>query len=91
MKQQLPIKRLYLSHLVDNLNADNVFGSEQDASKACDWLGYCSLCMKMMKNPILYRVSCDIFLVEPSLEEQQVDLVYFAIVALDKNNLVKYN
>lgn len=91
MNQQLPIESQYISKLADNLNAEIVLGSVQDAREACDWLGYTYLYIRMLKNPTLYGVSRDALEADPSLEERRADLVHSAAVVLDRNSLVKYD
>lgn len=91
MNQQLPIESQYISKLADNLNAEIVLGSVQDAREACDWLGYTYLYIRMLKNPTLYGVSRDTLESDPSLEERRADLVHSAAVVLDRNSLVKYD
>lgn len=75
MNQQLPIESQYISKLADNLNAEIVLGSVQDAREACDWLGYTYLYIRMLKNPTLYGVSREALEADPSLEERRADLV----------------
>ncbi|PNY07815.1 U5 small nuclear ribonucleoprotein 200 kDa helicase-like protein, partial [Trifolium pratense] len=40
MNQQLPIESQFVSKLADQLNAEVVLGTVQNAREACNWLGY---------------------------------------------------
>lgn len=75
MNQQLPIESQYISKLADNLNAEIVLGSVQDAREACTWLGYTYLFIRMLDNPTLYGVSHEALHADPTLEERRADLV----------------
>ena len=41
MNQQLPIESQFIGKLADNLNAEIVLGSVQNAREAVNWLGRC--------------------------------------------------
>ena len=41
MNQQLPIESQFIGKLADNLNAEIVLGSVQNAREAVNWLGEC--------------------------------------------------
>lgn len=82
MNQQLPIESQYISKLADNLNAEIVLGSVQDAREACTWLGYTYLFIRMLDNPTLYGVSHEALHADPTLEERRADLVSDLIFSL---------
>jgi pre-mRNA-splicing helicase BRR2 len=75
MNQQLPIESQFISKLADNLNAEIVLGSVQNAREACTWLGYTYLFIRMLRNPVLYGVSVDTLEKDSTLEERRADLV----------------
>ena len=77
--------------MTDNLNAEIVLGNIQNMKDAVTWLGYTYLYIRMMRNPTLYGVSVDAKDTDPYLEQRRIDLIHTAAVALDKNNLVKYD
>ena len=77
--------------MTDNLNAEIVLGNIQNMKDAVTWLGYTYLYIRMMRNPTLYGVSVDAKDTDPYLEQRRIDLIHTAGVALDKNNLVKYD
>ncbi|VAI84780.1 unnamed protein product [Triticum turgidum subsp. durum] len=59
MNQQLPIESQFISKLADQLNAEIVLGTVQNAQEACSWLGYTYLYIRMLRNPTLYgTLSC---------------------------------
>ncbi|OIT02580.1 dexh-box atp-dependent rna helicase dexh12 [Nicotiana attenuata] len=86
MNQQLPIESQFISKLPDQLNAEIVLGTVQNAKEACKWLLYTYLCVRMVRNPTLYGLKTDF-----ALEERCADLVHSAATLLDKNNLIKYD
>ncbi|VAI72626.1 unnamed protein product [Triticum turgidum subsp. durum] len=57
MNQQLPIESQFISKLADQLNAEIVLGTIQNAQEACSWLGI-HLPLhpehRMLRNPTLY-------------------------------------
>ncbi|KAJ4827132.1 DExH-box ATP-dependent RNA helicase DExH12 [Turnera subulata] len=91
MNQQLPIESQFVSKLADQLNAEIVLGTVQNAREACHWLGYTYLYVRMLRNPTLYGLAPDILTRDITLEERRADLVHSAATILDKNNLVKYD
>ncbi|XP_011044153.1 PREDICTED: U5 small nuclear ribonucleoprotein 200 kDa helicase-like [Populus euphratica] len=91
MNQQLPIESQFVSKLADQLNAEIVLGSVQNAREACHWLEYTYLYVRMMRNPTLYGLAPDVLTRDITLEERRVDLIHSAATILDKNNLVKYD
>ncbi|VAI52920.1 unnamed protein product [Triticum turgidum subsp. durum] len=58
MNQQLPIESQFISKLADQLNAEIVLGTIQNAREACSWLGYTYLYIRMLRNPTLYGALC---------------------------------
>jgi pre-mRNA-splicing helicase BRR2 len=91
MNQQLPIESQFISRLADNLNAEIVLGTVQNAKEACTWLGYTYLYIRMLRNPVLYGIGVDALERDQFLEERRADLIHSAAALLDKNNLIKYD
>ncbi|KAF6148789.1 hypothetical protein GIB67_038122 [Kingdonia uniflora] len=91
MNQQLPIESQFVSKLADQLNAEIVLGTVQNAKEACNWLGYTYLYIRMLQNPVLYGVASDYEDRDPMLDDRRADLIHSAATILDKNSLVKYD
>ncbi|KAL5557644.1 hypothetical protein UlMin_033855 [Ulmus minor] len=91
MNQQLPIESQFVSKLADQLNAEIVLGTVQNAREACNWLGYTYLYVRMLRNPTLYGLEADVLTRDITLEERRADLIHSAATILDKNNLIKYD
>ncbi|CAH9084541.1 unnamed protein product [Cuscuta europaea] len=91
MNQQLPIESQFISQLADQMNAEIVLGTVQNAKEACKWLLYTYLCIRMVRNPSLYGLPADALKSDVILEERRADLVHSAATLLDKNNLIKYD
>uniref|UniRef100_A0A803P6U2 RNA helicase n=1 Tax=Cannabis sativa TaxID=3483 RepID=A0A803P6U2_CANSA len=91
MNQQLPIESQFVSKLADQLNAEIVLGTVQNAKEACSWLGYTYLYVRMIRNPTLYGLEADVLKRDVTLEERRADLIHSAATILDKNNLIKYD
>jgi replicative superfamily II helicase len=75
MNQQLPIESQFISRLADQLNAEIVLGTVQNAQEACSWLGYTYLYIRMLRNPTLYGLPEDILERDKTLDERRADLV----------------
>lgn len=75
MNQQLPIESQFVSKLADQLNAEIVLGTVQNAREACTWIGYTYLYIRMLRNPTLYGLPADILERDKTLEERRADLV----------------
>jgi pre-mRNA-splicing helicase BRR2 len=75
MNQQLPIESQFVSKLADQLNAEIVLGTIQNAREACSWLGYTYLYIRMLRNPTLYGLPADILESDKTLDERRADLV----------------
>ncbi|CAJ2650466.1 unnamed protein product [Trifolium pratense] len=103
MNQQLPIESQFISKLADQLNAEIVLGTVQNAKEACHWLEYTYLSVRMERNPSLYGLAQDALTRDETLEEERshskkkileerrADLIHTAATILDRNNLVKYD
>ncbi|XP_030527383.2 DExH-box ATP-dependent RNA helicase DExH12-like [Rhodamnia argentea] len=91
MNQQLPIESQFVSKLADQLNAEIVLGTVQNAREACNWIGYTYLYIRMLRNPTLYGLAPDVLTNDITLEERRADLIHTAASILDRNNLVKYD
>jgi pre-mRNA-splicing helicase BRR2 len=79
MNQQLPIESQFISKLADQLNAEIVLGSVQNAQEACTWLLYTYLFVRMLRNPTLYGLPADALEKDWQLEERRADLVSYLI------------
>ncbi|XP_050384241.1 DExH-box ATP-dependent RNA helicase DExH12-like [Argentina anserina] len=90
MNQQLPIESQFVSRLADQLNAEIVMGTVQNAQEACHWLEYTYLYIRMCRNPMLYGLEANVLTKDPKLEERRADLIHSAATILEKNNLIKY-
>ncbi|XP_042508721.1 DExH-box ATP-dependent RNA helicase DExH12-like [Macadamia integrifolia] len=91
MNQQLPIESQFISKLADQLNAEIVLGTVQNAREACNWIGYTYLYVRMLRNPTLYGIKPDVLDKDITLEERRADLIHAAATILDRNNLIKYD
>ncbi|EOY19725.1 U5 small nuclear ribonucleoprotein helicase, putative isoform 2 [Theobroma cacao] len=91
MNQQLPIESQFVSKLADQLNAEIVLGTVQNAREACNWITYTYLYVRMLRNPTLYGLPADVLSRDLTLDERRADLIHSAATILDKNNLVKYD
>ncbi|KAK8597890.1 hypothetical protein V6N13_095285 [Hibiscus sabdariffa] len=91
MNQQLPIESQFVSKLADQLNAEIVLGTVQNAREACNWIGYTYLYVRMSRNPTLYGLPADVLSRDSSLEERRADLIHSAATVLDKKKMVKYD
>ncbi|KNA14581.1 hypothetical protein SOVF_105940 [Spinacia oleracea] len=91
MNQQLPIESQFISRLADQLNAEIVLGTVQNAREALNWIGYTYLYIRMLCNPTLYGLAPDVLDRDLTLEERRADLIHSAATILDKNGLIKYD
>ncbi|GJR72085.1 DExH-box ATP-dependent RNA helicase DExH12-like protein [Tanacetum coccineum] len=91
MNQQLPIESQFVSKLADQLNAEIVLGTIQNAKEAQHWLSYTYLYIRMSQNPTLYGLPADVLNTDNLLKDTGADLVHSAATILDKNRLVKYD
>ncbi|CAO2183145.1 unnamed protein product [Urochloa humidicola] len=91
MNQQLPIESQFISKLADQLNAEIVLGTIQNAQEACSWLCYTYLYIRMLRDPTLYGLPADILDSDKTLDERRADLIHSAANLLDRNNLIKYD
>ncbi|KAI0211862.1 Activating signal cointegrator 1 complex subunit 3 [Lamellibrachia satsuma] len=91
MNQQLPIESQFIAKLADNLNAEIVLGTVQNAKEAVNWIGYTYLYIRMLRAPTLYGVSHDQRSSDKYLEQRRSDLVHTGAMLLDKHNMVRYD
>ena len=90
LNQQLPIESQHIGKLGDNLNAEIVLGTVQNAHEAVNWLGYTYLYVRMLKSPSLYGAAESELAGDPLLKQRRIDLVHSAATILDKCALIKY-
>ncbi|KAL4189933.1 hypothetical protein AMTRI_Chr08g209540 [Amborella trichopoda] len=81
MNEQLPIESQFMSKLADQLNAEIVLGTVQNARDACTWLGYTYLYIRMIWNPVLYGLTADAIENDKTLEEKSG---YFQVTDLGR-------
>ena len=91
MNQQLPVESQFISKLADNLNAEIVLGTVQNAREAVTWLGYTYLYIRMLQAPTLYGISHDERAEDKYLNKWRANLIHTAASLLDKNNLIRYD
>jgi pre-mRNA-splicing helicase BRR2 len=91
LNQQLPIESQLIGKLIDNLNAEIVLGTIQNAKDAINWLQYTYLYIRMLNQPQLYGVPSEQRKIDPKLEQRCSDLIHTAAVQLDKNTLIRYD
>lgn len=91
LNQQLPVESQFVSRIADNLNAELVLGTIQNAKEASTWLGYTYLYIRMLRNPTLYGVPIDELDDDPALENRRADLIHTAAHKLDKSGLIRYD
>jgi pre-mRNA-splicing helicase BRR2 len=91
LNEQLPIESQYIKKLADNLNAEIVLGTVQNAKEAVNWLGYTYLYVCMLRNPELYGVSPSAVDKDKHLKQRRYDLIHSAATVLAKNNLINYD
>ncbi|CAL5363407.1 unnamed protein product [Camellia sinensis] len=88
---KLPIESQLMPRLADQLNAEIVLGTIQNAREACNWLTYTYFYVRMLKNPTLYGVDSDDLIRDVVLEKRRADLIYSTATILHRNCLVKYD
>lgn len=91
LNHQLPIESQFIGQLADNLNAEIVLGTVQNAREAVNWLGYTYLYICMLRSPNLYGISWEEADEDKFLEQRRADLVHTAATVLDRANLIKYD
>ncbi len=91
LNQQLPIESQFISKIFDNLNAEIVLGTVQNAKDAIEWLKHTYLYIRMLNQPTLYGCSVEQRKADPRLERRLGDIVHSAALQLDKNNLIRYD
>ncbi|ELU09831.1 hypothetical protein CAPTEDRAFT_222545 [Capitella teleta] len=91
MNQQLPVESQFVRKLADNLNAEIVLGTVQNAREAVNWLGYTYLYIRMLRSPTLYGISHEHKAGDKYLEKFRSDLIHTAAMLLDKHNMIRYD
>lgn len=91
LHEQLPIESQFISKLADNLNAEIVLGTVQNAKEAVNWLGYTYLYVCMLRSPELYGVAPSEKERDKRLKQRRYDLVHAAATVLSKNSLINYD
>ncbi|XP_078430193.1 U5 small nuclear ribonucleoprotein helicase isoform X4 [Wolffia australiana] len=91
LTSQLPIESQFISSLKDNLNAEVALGTVTNIKEACIWLGYTYLFIRMKTNPLVYGISWDEVIGDPSLISKQKSLITDAARSLDKAKMMRFD
>jgi len=91
LHEQLPIESQFITKLADNLNAEIVLGTVQNAKEAVNWLGYTYLYVCMLRSPELYGIAPSERDRDKRLKQRRYDLVHAAATILSKNSLINYD
>ncbi|CAL9109847.1 unnamed protein product [Musa acuminata var. zebrina] len=91
LTSQLPIESQFISSMKDNLNAEVALGTVTNVKEACAWLGYTYLFIRMKTNPLVYGISWDEVIGDPSLASKQRSLIIDAARALDKAKMMRFD
>eukprot|EP00879_Flechtneria_rotunda_P031132 GHRR01033984.1.p1 GENE.GHRR01033984.1~~GHRR01033984.1.p1 ORF type:complete len:725 (+),score=211.87 GHRR01033984.1:283-2457(+) len=70
-----PIESQFKSLLPDNLNAELVLGTVTNVKEAATWLTYSYLYVRMTKNPLVYGITYEQLLADPTLTHYCRDLI----------------
>lgn len=88
---QIPIESKFLSHLVDQLNAEIVLGTVNNLKEGVTWLGYTYLYVRMLRNPSDYGITQEELEDDPHLIKRRVNLIHSGATVLDREGLIKYD
>lgn len=91
LTSQLPIESQFINSLKDNLNAEVALGTVTNVKEACAWLGYTYLFIRMKTNPLVYGISWNEVIADPSLTSKQRSLIVDAARDLDKAKMMRYD
>lgn len=91
LTSQLPIESQFISSLKDNMNAEIALGTVTNVREACAWLGYTYLLIRMTSNPLVYGMTWDEVMADPSLFARRRALVTDAARALDKAKMIRFD
>nr|CAB3501610.1 unnamed protein product [Digitaria exilis] len=91
LTSQLPIESQFLGSLKDNLNAEVALGTVTNVREACAWLGYTYLFIRMKTNPLVYGITWEEVLGDPSMGAKQRAFIVDAARALDKAKMMRYD
>ncbi|KAL6867611.1 hypothetical protein ACP4OV_015635 [Aristida adscensionis] len=91
LTSQLPIESQFLGSLKDNLNAEVALGTVTNVKEACAWLGYTYLFIRMKTNPLVYGITWEEVIGDPSMGAKQRAFIIDAARALDKAKMMRYD
>lgn len=91
LNTQISLESKFLSHLVDQLNAEIVLGTVNNLKEGVAWLGYTYLYVRMLRNPTDYGITVEELEDDPHLIKRRVNLIHSAATVLDREGLAKYD
>ncbi|OQU93017.1 hypothetical protein SORBI_3001G457800 [Sorghum bicolor] len=91
LTSQLPIESQFLGSLKDNLNAEVALGTVTNVREACTWLGYTYLFIRMKTNPLVYGITWEEVMGDPSMGAKQRTFIIDAARALDKAKMMRFD
>eukprot|EP00871_Galdieria_phlegrea_P004924 jgi/Galph1/5432/GphlegSOOS_G4003.1 len=93
LTSQLPIESQlgHLGSLADHLNAEIVLGNISNVMQAVEWLEYTYLATRMKKNPLVYGVSWEEILYDPSLVTKKREMVIASAKILDESRMIRFD
>lgn len=89
--QQHPIESKFASNLIDNLNAEIVLGTVSNVEEAIRWLNYTYLVVRMKRNPLVYGMSHQDPIDDPTLDTKRRELIVGAATELHKNQMIVFD
>ncbi|CAD6202628.1 unnamed protein product [Miscanthus lutarioriparius] len=81
----------FLGSLKDNLNAEVALGTVTNVREACTWLGYTYLFIRMKTNPLVYGITWEEVMGDPSMGAKQRTFIIDAARALDKAKMMRFD
>jgi len=93
LTSQLPIESqlCHLSCLADHLNAEIVLGNISNVMQGVEWLEYTYLATRMRKNPLVYGVSWQELLYDPSLMTKKREMIIASAKILDEARMIRFD
>ena len=77
--------------LADHLNAEVVGGTVCNIQEAANWIQYTYLYVRMLKNPITYKIKYEEKETDPQLLNETRRLVKDAAKLLDERRMIRYD
>lgn len=91
MVMKTPIESTFMKNLCDHMNAEIIAGTVTNIREAIIWMQYTYMYIRMRKNPLVYGITNEERMRDPSLFSKCEQLVYETAEKLENAHMIRFD